>query len=139
MRTDDIADALALWRATPGMGLSGADEPQSLVSFIRANERHCWCAREDNRIIGTALCGSDGRRGYIYHLAVERAHQRRGVGRALIERVVRSLAEAGIQKCHAMVFAANEAGRGYWKRVGWDEREDLVVFSRDVHGDEARQ
>jgi N-acetylglutamate synthase len=129
---DDLAGALALWRSSDGVGLSAADEPEALGRFLDHNEGLCWCATDGHEIRGTILCGCDGRRGYLYHVAVADALTMRGVGRRLVEHALCALEEAGIGKCHAMVFAANEAGRLFWERVGWSLRDDLVVFSHEV-------
>ena len=132
MHPGDIDAALRLWRATDGVGLSGADEPDALERFLRANDGLCWCAVTASRLVGTVLCGSDGRRGYLYHVAVDGGEQRSGVGRRLVDCALEAARAAGIAKCHAMVFAANEGGRSFWERLGWSLRDDLVVYSRDL-------
>lgn len=129
----DTTNALALWRDTPGVGLSQGDSPEELAGFIERNEGLCWAAVDDDRsaeLVGTILCGSDGRRGYIYHLAVASDARFQGVGRELVDRVIGALRAAGVRKCHAMVFANNDNGRAFWQQVGWGFRDDLVVFSR---------
>jgi ribosomal protein S18 acetylase RimI-like enzyme len=128
----DTKNALALWRATPGVGISQGDTPEELSSFIGQNEGFCWAAVDSARpdeLVGTILCGTDGRRGYIYHLAVAPEARRQGVGRELVGRVLGALRATGVQKCHAMVFASNETGRAFWQQVGWSFRDDLVLFS----------
>lgn len=128
----DIDAAIRLWRTTDGVGLSGADEPPELERFLEANDGLCWCAVTGERLVGTVLCGTDGRRGYLYHLAVDEAEQRAGVGRELVGRALDAARARGIAKCHAMVFAENEAGRAFWHRLGWSLRDDLVVYSCDL-------
>jgi ribosomal protein S18 acetylase RimI-like enzyme len=114
------------------MGLSGADEPESLARFVATNGGLCWSAFTNGRLVGTILCGSDGRRGYLYHVAVQPELRSRGIGRELVERALRALRERGIEKCHAMVYADNAAGRGFWSHVGWRFRNELVLFSRNL-------
>lgn len=132
MHPGDIDAALRLWGTTDGVGLSGADEPGQLRRFLEANEGLCWCAVAGERLVGTVLCGSDGRRGYLYHVAVDGREQRSGVGRRLVARTLDAARARGITKCHAMVFADNERGRAFWERLGWSLRDDLVVYSRDL-------
>jgi ribosomal protein S18 acetylase RimI-like enzyme len=129
---DDTDACLRLWRDTPGVGLSSADNPGELARFLEHNEGLSWCAVRSGRIVATVLCGSDGRRGYLYHVAVEAELQGSGIGRAIVRKALDSLASTGIHKCHAMVFADNQRGRGFWQRVGWQLREDLVVYSLDL-------
>ena len=75
------------------------------------------------------LCGTDGRRGYLQHLAVAPAYRRRGVGRRLAERAVAALAAQGVAKCHLMVLPSNAAARAFWRRLGWAERGDVLLMS----------
>jgi len=63
---------------------------------------------------------------------VDEEVRREGVGRRLVDAAIESLRSAGIEKCHAMVFASNELGRSFWERSGWKLRDDLVVFSMDI-------
>jgi ribosomal protein S18 acetylase RimI-like enzyme len=42
-------------------------------------------ARDDpGSLLGTAMVGHDGHRGWVYYLAVQPSHQRQGVARALM-------------------------------------------------------
>ncbi len=128
----DVEACLDLWARTPGVGLSSADDAESVSRFIERNAGLCWCFATNDRIVGTILCGSDGRRGYLYHVAVDEEFRREGLGRRLVEAATRSLRSTGIEKCHAMVFASNDVGRSFWVRSGWQLRDDLVVFSRNI-------
>ncbi|MFP4378642.1 MAG: GNAT family N-acetyltransferase [Spirochaetales bacterium] len=129
----DAENALALWKITPGVGISQGDTPEELSRFFEHNDGLCWAAVEGDgpgALLGTILCGNDGRRGYLYHLAVHEQARRTGIGRDLVERTLAALGAVGIQKCHAMVFANNASGRAFWQQVGWSFREDLVLFSQ---------
>jgi len=83
-------------------------------------------------VVGTVLCGHDGRRGYIHHLAVAQSHRRRGIGRALVERILSALMAQGIQKCHLFVFGENRQAIAFWERVGFSQRVELVMMSRQI-------
>ena len=78
---------------------------------------------------GAVLAGSDGRRGYLQHLAVAPPYRGRGVGRALAERVIDALGAAGIAKCHLMVRQENEPAKAFWEHLGWTVRDDISVMS----------
>ncbi len=86
-----IQAALALWKQIEGMGLSSADEPGALARFIQQNAGLSYIAEEDGQLVGTCLCGCDGRRGYLYHLAVLPQYRRRGLGSALVRTVFTAL------------------------------------------------
>jgi ribosomal protein S18 acetylase RimI-like enzyme len=128
----DYDAAYALWTATEGVGLSQADEPRNIARFLERNPGMSFVAEDGGRMVGAVLCGSDGRRGFLHHLAVDRAHRRSGVGRRLVERCVSALSAAGMRKCHIFVLADNVDGQRFWRSIGWEVRTTLIVMSRDV-------
>ena len=132
MTAGDYEEALALWKRCPGMGLSDADEMAPLTRFLERNPGLSYIARDDALLIGTCLCGSDGRRGYLYHLAVDPDYRRRGIGRNLVVAVFSKLHDLDIHKCHIMVYGTNEVGLAFWKQDGWVTRPEIVLMSRNV-------
>ncbi|MBD3367784.1 MAG: GNAT family N-acetyltransferase [Candidatus Eisenbacteria bacterium] len=130
MSAADFDDVEALWKASPGVGLYPGDDREGIERFLERNPGLSFVAREDGRMVGAVLCGHDGRRGYVTHLAVDDAHRGEGIGRRLVESALSALASAGIEKAHLFVFQENEGAREFWKRVGWRERGDLVTMSR---------
>lgn len=126
----DIDVALRLWRRTEGVGLSDADHPDRLCGFLSRNPGLSRVAVSGESLIGTILCGTDGRRGYIHHLAVAAGSRRSGVGRALLADALSALQGIGIRKCHAFVLQFNPFGKLFWERSGWQRRDDLHVYSK---------
>ncbi len=135
IRAINIADyeaATALWRASEGIGLSQADSRPNIEAFLARNPDLSFVAMDGELLVGAVLCSHDGRRGFLYHLAVSRDQRRAGVGRMLVERCLTGLAARGARKCHIFVMADNEEGKRFWRATGWQERFDLVVMSKDV-------
>jgi ribosomal protein S18 acetylase RimI-like enzyme len=132
MAPHDYDEVLALWRACPGVGLSASDTREVVTRFIGANPELSFVAREEGRLVGAVLCGHDGRRGYITHLAVAPDARRQGLARELVERCLGALGREGIGKCHLFVFTDNADARSFWKATGWTERTELRVFSRFI-------
>jgi N-acetylglutamate synthase len=129
---EDYGACIALWERTEGVGLSAADSPQNVTSFLARNPGMSFVAVEGGTIAGALMCGSDGRRGFLYHLAVAGEFRRRGIGAKLVERCLSRLRDLGMRKCHIFVMADNAEGQRFWKRTGWQLRTDLLVFSHDV-------
>jgi ribosomal protein S18 acetylase RimI-like enzyme len=129
---EDYLDACAFWRDTPGVGLSISDQPDAIAAFLARNPGLSFVARHGRALAGTVLCGHDGRRGYLYHAAVEPLYRRTGLGRRLVAASMRGLAEAGIVRCHLMVYADNAQGLEFWRRLGAFERADLDIYSFDT-------
>ncbi len=128
----DYADAVALWRATEGVGLSSADEPGRIAAYLARNPGMSFIAREEGSLVGAVLAGHDGRRGYLHHLVVRTDRRGLGIGRQLVEHSMAALRGAGIDKCHLFVFRTNASGVEFWRKVGWKERGDLILMSKST-------
>jgi ribosomal protein S18 acetylase RimI-like enzyme len=136
LTNEDHDGLLALWRRSPGVGLSAADGPGAIRRYLERNPGMSFIARADGRVVGAVLCGHDGRRGFLHHLAVDPAHQGRGLGRDLVQRCLAALRAEGIDKCHLFVKRTNEPAVRFWRRSGWHERDDLWMYSIDLPCDE---
>ena len=132
MSLEDYDQAMELWQSTEGIGLSSADARPSIAAFLERNPGLSFVAYENGSLVGTALAGHDGRRGYLYHLAVGPFQRRQGLGRLLVDHCLQSLREEGIGKCHLFVYDENQLGRDFWSATGWYERQELVIYSTDL-------
>lgn len=126
----DYDSVFKLWKASEGIVLRDVDERPAIRRYLRRNPGMSFVHEVGGEVVGAVLCGTDGRRGYLHHLAVAPEERRRGVGRMLVERALQSLSNAGIDRCHLMVLPSNTAARAFWKSVGWVERSDLLLMSR---------
>ncbi|MEN8173270.1 MAG: GNAT family N-acetyltransferase [Chloroflexota bacterium] len=129
---DDYDAVIDIWDKSDGVGLSDADSREGIKRFLKRNPGLSYVALEDSEIIGAALCGHDGRRGYIHHLAVKEENRRRGLGRSLVGRCMYALMRIGIAKCHLFVFGDNQNAIEFWNKVGWSERVELMMMSQQV-------
>ena len=130
MTIEDHDQVLSLWRASEGVGLSDADSEESIACYLARNPGLSFVAGDGERLVGAVLCGHDGRRGYIHHLAVSKPLHRQGLGRALVERCLAALRRDGIDKCHIFVFADNQDTIAFWKSIGWTQRVELIMMSQ---------
>jgi ribosomal protein S18 acetylase RimI-like enzyme len=136
-----IADhdaVLQLWQETEGVGLNESDSRENIAIFLERNPGMCRVAVVGEKIVGAVLCGHDGRRGYLHHLAVATAHRKLGLGRQLVEACLADLAGQGISKCNIFLFADNASGEAFWKHNGWDKRVDLQVMQKCLAGVEQK-
>jgi ribosomal protein S18 acetylase RimI-like enzyme len=129
---DAYESVLALWQQCEGIGLSEADSPASIRAYLARNPGMSFIATADRAVIGAVLCGHDGRRGYIHHLAVQPNSRRSSVGRRLVNECLDSLRREGIQKCHIFVFNQNQDGLAFWKSVGRTPRSDISLVSKSI-------
>jgi ribosomal protein S18 acetylase RimI-like enzyme len=130
MTIADYEAVLRLWRVTEGVGLNESDEREPLAAYLERNPGLSRVALDGGKIVGAVLCGHDGRRGYLHHLAVAGPHRKRGLGKALVAACLADLAKLGIPKCNIFLFADNAAGEAFWKHNGWVKRTDLQVMQK---------
>ena len=132
MKIDDYDEVYDFWKNTDGIGLSNADKKGNLAFFFEKNPGTSFVALSEGKIAGTVMCSNDGRRGFIYHLAVRKEARNNGIGSALVDSAFGALKSIGIQKCHIFVLKDNEEGMKFWKKTGWSKRNDIVSFSYDL-------
>jgi ribosomal protein S18 acetylase RimI-like enzyme len=132
MEHNDYPGVYALWKSCQGIGLGDTDTESGIRQFLDRNPGLSCVASEGNRIVGAVLCGDDGRRGYIHHLAVRPSHRRRGIGRNLVSHCLAALAHKNIHKCHLFIFRNNQDGTKFWQDEGWSRRDDLHVMSKFI-------
>jgi len=131
MIIDDYDRVWALWMSCRNMGFNDLDDSREGIGrFLKRNPATCFVAEAGGDLAGVILAGHDGRRGYIYHMAVAEAHRRQGIGSALVDRCLGALKREGINKVALVAFRANEAGNAFWERQGFALREDLNYRNR---------
>lgn len=125
---------IALWRQTSGLCVSASDSREGLQSYLERNANCSFMALSPDRrtLWGTLQAGHDRRSGYFYHLAVAGTERRRGIGSALVAAATEALRQQGLTYIHLLVETDNPEAVGFWRRVGFDRRDDLVVLSRHL-------
>jgi putative acetyltransferase len=131
MSVGDYAPVVELWRRTEGIGLNESDSERAITAYLQRNMGMSAVAQsQDGEVIGAVLCGHDGRRGYLHHLAVDAAHRNRGIAAQLLEWCFDRLREAGVPKCNILLFTENQSGASFWTHNGWSSRSDLRVLQK---------
>jgi ribosomal protein S18 acetylase RimI-like enzyme len=123
----------SLWQGCKGIGLhSNIDSEYGIGLYLARNPGLSFVAIDRGRIVGAVLCGHDGRRGYLNHLAIAEKHRQCGVGTALVDNVISRLRQKGISQCNGFVLKDNLDVLEFWQSIGWSEREDLKVVSKTI-------
>ena len=128
----DYDSTVALWTKVEGLEIAEGDDKESVGQFLKRNPHLSHAATDGSTIVGVALCGHDGRRGHIYHLAVDPAYQGRGLGKRLLNKCLEKLRNVGLQRAIIMVAADNPHGQSFWKRSGWEEISAAVAMGIDL-------
>ncbi len=129
MTIEDYEDVYKLWTSIKGFAMRSLDDSKEGVSrFLQRNPGCSVVAAEDGKIVGSILCGHDGRRGCLYHVCVHEDHRMRGIGKSMVVYCMEALKKEGISKVSLIAFTANDIGNAFWKRIGWTKREDLNYY-----------
>ena len=123
-------DVIALWRDTPGICIRDDDSREATARYLARNPGLSFVALIEGQLVGSALCGHDGRRGYLQHVAIKPAFRKRGIADALVNRCLSALSAAGITKAHLAVLTDNAPAIAYWSNRGWEKRDDILRFSK---------
>ena len=134
MKKNDYKDLTALWSCFAGNTMTGADSMEDFEKFLSRNTDYCFSAFENGRLVGSVMAGSDGRRGYIYHLAVDESLWGMGTGWKLMDAAEKALRDAGIEKAHLFIYTDNTAIE-FYEKTGWHRRSDIAVMSKVLIGD----
>lgn len=82
-------------------------------------------AAADGAIAGSVMAGCEGHRGWINYLAVDPAHRRHGIGRALMREAEAALVRLGCPKINLQIRSDNRDAIAFYQRIGF--AEDAVV------------
>jgi len=122
----------ALWaRCGPGVQLSRSDEPAEIQKKLRRDPDLFLVAEVEGQLVGAVIGGYDGRRGMVYHLAVDPEHRRNGIGVALMRELEARLKDKGCLKCYLLVTRENSTLLGYYRALGWDSM-DLHLMGKEL-------
>jgi ribosomal protein S18 acetylase RimI-like enzyme len=124
---DDYDAVYALWQnAGPGVGIGRSDTREEIAKKLKRDPGLFLVATDgDNpstslRIIGTVIGGFDGRRGLIYHLAVEESYRKRGIGKMLMDEIERRLVAKGCLRCYLLVKDDARDVVEFYRGQGWE-------------------
>jgi ribosomal protein S18 acetylase RimI-like enzyme len=120
-----------LWQAA-GLILRPGDELEGVRLKLQRDPDLFLVGERDDKIVGTVIGGWDGRRGWIYHLAVKPEHQRKGMGADLVHEVEKRLIAKGAKKVNAQVYKWNEKSSEFFKAIGYKAQPDLVMIGKQL-------
>ena len=129
MKIEDYEQVFALWKTIKGFGIRSVDDSkEGIERFLKWNPGLSVVAEVEGTIVGAILCGSDGRRGCLYHVCVHKDFRRQGIGKSMVVWCMEKLKELQINKVSLIAFTQNDVGNAFWKEIGWTKREDLNYY-----------
>lgn len=122
-----------LWSSIErGVRVGRSDMPSEIEKKVARDPDLFLVAECDNKIIGSVIGGFDGRRGLIYHLAVNAAFRGQGIGTRLMDEVESRLRDKGCLKCYLLVTSDNTEVEMYYQQRGWQHMNDIHLFGKNL-------
>lgn len=118
-----------LWLGIEGFGIRSIDDSlEGVERFLKRNPTTSVVAEDKGEIVGSILCGHDGRTGYFYHVCVRSDYRMHGIGKSMADASARALKEEHINKVALIAFTENKVGNTFWQDIGWNERVDVNYY-----------
>ncbi len=131
-KLDDYDTVYALWEnSKPGVGIGRSDTREEIAKKLQRDPDLFIVAVDEGRIIGTVIGGYDGRRGIIYHLAVDQTYRGNGIGKLLMAEIEKRLAAKGCLKSYLLVTRENTDVIEFYNRLGW-ETMDVTLMGKTL-------
>ena len=128
----DYDGALAVWADEEGIEICEGDEREEIAQYLKRNPGLSRVAEADGKIVGAVLCGHDGRRGWIYHLAVAKEQRGKGIGKMLIDDCLKGLRALGLRRAIILVAGDNPKGHQFWLRHGWEDIDGAIAMTKEL-------
>ena len=129
---EDYSSARLLWEnAGPGIQVRRSDEPEEIQKKLQRDPDLFLVAETGGNLIGTVIGGFDGRRGLIYHLAVDARFRKQGIASLLMDEVESRLKAKGCLKCYLMVTVENENAVQFYRARKWERMDTVFTYAKE--------
>ena len=129
MEPGDYDKVQKLWMSIRGFGIRAIDDSrEDIERFLKRNPTTSVVACAGDRIVGSILCGHDGRQASFYHVCVTKAYRRQGIATKMVIYCMNVLRDLRINKITLIAFTRNDAGNAFWKHIGWTCRSDCNYY-----------
>ena len=122
----DQNDLVELWSVC-GLLRPWNDSLEDIHLCVTTPSSELVVADSVGQLIGSAMIGHDGHRGWVYYLAVHPNWQRNGIGRSLMSYAEQWMGQRQLPKIQAMIGVDNLLVRGFYRRLGYQDSDVQVV------------
>ncbi|EAJ7110108.1 GNAT family N-acetyltransferase [Campylobacter upsaliensis] len=134
MQESDYEKVYALWCEIKGFGLRSIDDSfENISAFLGRNPNLSAVAELEGEIIGSILCGHDGRTGGFYHVCVHKNHRKKGIAHEMTKFCLEALKKEKINKIALIAFKSNDLGNEFWRHYGFTLREDANYYDLSLN------
>ena len=129
-RTEDAEAVVALWRQA-GLVVPWNDPYRDIERKLTVQPELFLVVEGDaGGLLGTAMAGYDGHRGWVNYLAVDEAHRGSGLGAELMAEAERLLAERGCPKLNLQVRSSNTGVIEWYRSLGYEPDNAVSLGKR---------
>ncbi len=132
-QTSDRDEVVALWDSV-FRNPADHNQPQRIIDTKLKVQRELFFVAalktDTNKIVGTALAGYDGHRGWLYQVAVNPEYRKRGLGRALIQHAQATLMKLGCEKVNLQVRSENHEVVAFYEKLGFTSEPRVSLGKR---------
>lgn len=129
MTIEDYEEVYSLWENIPGFGIRSVDDSKDGIErFLKRNPNTSVVEVKDGKIVGSILCGHDGRMGCFYHVCVDSNYRKQGIATHMAKFAMDALKREGISKVTLVAYVNNKVGNTVWRELEWKEREDINYY-----------
>ncbi len=129
----DEEAVVSLWTEC-GLVVPWNDPSRDIQRKLQVQPELFLVACSGGRITATVMAGYDGHRGWINYLAVLPEHQRRGIGRRMMDEAEGRLRAAGCPKVNLQVRRGNAEVIAFYRRIGF-EVDEVVSLGKRLESD----
>jgi len=129
----DFAAVTQLWLRS-GIKASLGDKSRNLALKLERDADLFLVAEQDAEIVGSVIGAWDGRRGWVYHLAVDPRFHRKGIASRMLQEVEGRMRKKGVLKVNAMVYLWNAPSLSFFGKLGYRKQDDMVMMGKALGG-----
>ncbi|MBU1650800.1 GNAT family acetyltransferase [bacterium] len=111
------------------------DPAKDIARKLEVNAELFLVGLIDGKIVATVMGGYDGHRGWMNYLAVDPVHQRRGLGRQIMEAVEEKVQALCCPKINLQIRTDNLAAIRFYESIGYMS-DDVVSFGKRLECDD---
>ncbi|MFI3237984.1 MAG: GNAT family N-acetyltransferase [Lachnospiraceae bacterium] len=135
MIIEDFDGVSSLWESIKGFAIRHVDDTEEGVGkfLLRNPGLSVVAVNDEGKVVGTILCGHDGRRAGFYHVCVEEAYRKHGIGQKMVNVCLEHLRAEGICKINLIAFTKNVIGNRFWQGLSWARRDDVHYYEENLN------
>ncbi len=121
-------DIIDLWKRS-GIEVSSSDTQDEIAKILKRNPDLFLIGKEDGKVVAVVMGAFDGRRGYVHHLAIDADYQKKRNGKMMMDELIERFRKKKVHKVHLFIEKHNKEVVDFYKKLGWDTRDDLIMMS----------